>query len=112
MIWGDEVVIVSRHKATIDYLLDKLSEIGYEGKVTIIDHLTSDFIEKIDGNVTIIGNMRIDQIFKLVNKGFQVIITVLKLPKELRGKEIGKEELDKYLYFYEVLDIYIREWGW
>lgn len=95
-----KVVIVSRHPATVNLLKSKYPD------AEIISHMTED---NIPSNALVIGNLPIEMIAKVLEKGNRFVSVVLNIPQELRGKELNEEELKKYAKFIEVKRLEIGE---
>jgi len=100
-VFGKNIVVVSRHKGTIDYLKSKL------GDVQVIEHLTS--VEQIPKNSVVIGNLPINMIEEVIKRGNEFILVTLDIPKELRGKDLDVNEVKKYVKFYKVKKLELEE---
>ena len=97
-----KVYLISRHKGTIEYFKERIPDIE------VIEHL--DDINAIEDNSTIYGNLPINLIEKLVNeKNCRFILVTLNVPKELRGQELTKEQLEKYMELYEFVCLRLRK---
>lgn len=92
---------MSRHKGTIDYFREKLGDIDVKEHVNSLEEL-------IDYDV-IIGNLPITAIALLKEMGKRFILISLEVPRELRGKELSKEELEKYMKLVEIEELKIKE---
>ena len=97
-----DVVIVSRHKSTVEYLKTIF------GNAEVVDHLTPEDIEKIKGKI-VVGNLPIDMIAELLKNGNRFVLVTLNVPRELRGKELSLKEVKKYCKLYEIVDLKLSE---
>ena len=95
-----KVVIVSRHPGTINLLKSKFPD------AEIISHMTEDSIPE---NALVIGNLPIEMVAKVLEKGNRFVSVVLNIPPEMRGKELSEEELKKFAKFIEIKKIEIEE---
>lgn len=89
------MLIISRHPATIELL----RSLGYTGEV--ISHVTSP--EMIRGRI-VIGNLPL----RLAAEAELVGEVTLDLPPELRGQELGRDELARYyrgIRWYRVQEV-------
>jgi len=101
----ESVVIVSRHPATINYLKTVFP------KAKVISHLSN--VDEVPSGSLVIGNLPIELVDKLINeRGCRFISVVLNVPPELRGKELGEEELRKYMKLLEIKKLEISEVKW
>ena len=89
----EKVVIVSRHPATVNLLKSRFPE------AEVVSHMTEDNIPE---NALVIGNLPIEMIAKVLEKGNRFVSVVLNIPPEMRGKELSEEELKKFAKFVEV----------
>ena len=97
-----EVVIVSRHPATVNYLKTVFSE------AKVVSHINSP--EDIPSGSLVIGNLPIHLIDELINKrGCRFVLVSLEIPQELRGKELNEEELRKYMRLLEITRLELSE---
>ena len=96
--------IISRHKATIDYLIDKL---GKDRDVVILEHLNSS--DDIPAGVDVAGNLPVGLIAELVRKGCCFYYVSLKVPPELRGKELSREEVEKHISLLKINKLEVEE---
>ena len=95
-----KVVIVSRHPGTIEYLK------RFYPEAEVINHMTENNIPE---NALVIGNLPIEMIAKVLEKGNRFVSVVLNVPAELRGKELEEEELKKYMRLIEIKELKIEE---
>ena len=95
-----KVVIVSRHEATVNYLKKRFPN------ADVISHMSDPSEYR---NCLIIGNLPINVIDTLLKNGNRFVMVSLDIPKELRGKELGEEELKRYAKFYEVRKLELEE---
>jgi len=95
-----KVVIVSRHEGTIDYLKKRYPN------AEVVNHI--DDPKKFKDSL-IIGNLPINIIDTLLKNGNRFVLLTLNVPQELRGKELGEEELKRYAKFYEVRKLELEE---
>jgi len=95
------VIIVSRHKGTIDYFKSKL------GDVQVIEHLTS--VEQIPENSVVMGNLPINLIEDIIKRGHDFILVTLNVPKELRGQDLDVKDVKKYIKLYKVKKLELEE---
>jgi len=89
-----EIVIVSRHPATIEFLKEKLPN------AKVIEHLNGP--DDISFGALVFGNLPLHMVEQLLQKGCRFIMVSLNIPRELRGKELSREELEKYIELYEI----------
>jgi len=102
-----KVYIVSRHASTVEVLRELFKDSNTE--VIVRDHIND--INEIEDNSIVIGNMPLELMSQLKNnKNCTVFIVSLNIPRELRGKELSKEELLKYMKIYEVTKIKLTEY--
>jgi len=94
------VVIVSRHPATVKYLKNIWPE------AEVIDHLDDPRRFK---NCLLVGNLPLPMVAELLRNGNRFVMVTLNVPKELRGKELGEEELKKYMKLYEITKLELSE---
>ncbi len=98
--------IISRHLATIDFLVEVLGK--WEDNVVILEHL--DDVNRIPMMAKVAGNLPIHMIADLVNKRRCTFYYVsIDVPKELRGKELDIEDLKKYAKIFEIKHISMRQ---
>ena len=90
-------VIVSKHSATVKYLLNLFPD------ADVIDHIDS--VSGIPSGATVIGNLPVSIIDQLLKRGCTVYITVMHVPRELRGKELTLEDVARYIEIYQVCDM-------
>lgn len=88
---SEAIYVISRHKSTIDYIIDRF---GRNKDVVILEHL-KDASEIPEGS-EVFGNLPIEMIAKLIERGCVFHVVSLEIPKELRGKELGIDEIRKY----------------
>jgi len=86
-------VIVSRHKSTQEFLSKILEKHGIP--YDIVEHVDNPRI--LEGYYLVLGNIPLTLLLKTSVKYY--IQVSLEIPKELRGKELGIEELVKYARF-------------
>jgi len=90
---GIKALIVSRHKSTTELLKGLLEKHGIP--YDVIDHIDDPNILK--DYYIVLGNLPIT-IFEKVQVPYYIQVS-LNIPKELRGKELGIEELKKYIRY-------------
>ena len=95
-----KVVIVSRHESTIDYLKKRYPN------AEVVNHI--DDPKKFKDSL-IIGNLPINVIDTLLKNGNRFVLLALNIPQELRGKELGEEELKRYAKLYEIKELKLEE---
>ena len=95
-----KVVIVSRHEATINLLKSKYPD------AEVVNHISN---PAEYSNCLIIGNLPINMIADLIKNGNRFVLVALNVPPELRGKELGEEELKKYMKLYEIKSLELEE---
>jgi len=100
-----KALIVSRHKSTIELLSRLLEKHSIEFDVK--DHVDVRDLENYD---IVVGNLPLTYIITSAIPYY--IQVVLEVPRELRGKELGYDELMKYCRFlvYEHL-ITFHDWS-
>ena len=100
-----KALIVSRHKSTIELLSKLLGKHGIPFDVK--DHVDVRDLENYD---IVVGNLPLTYIITSAIPYY--IQVVLEVPRELRGKELGYDELMKYYRFlvYEHL-ITFHDWS-
>ncbi len=97
-----EVVIVSRHPATINYLKTVFPV------AKVVSHVSS--LDEIPTGALVIGNLPIHLIDKLINeRGCRFVLVSLDIPQELRGKELNEQELKKYMRLFEISELKLSE---
>jgi len=97
-----EVVIVSRHESTINYLKK------YFPEARVLSHVGS--IDEIPKASLVIGNLPLSMIDELVNKkGCRVVVVSLNVPRDLRGQELNEDQLKEFMKLYEVSEIKLTE---
>ena len=96
-----EVVIVSRHPATVNYLKTVFPE------AKVVSHISS--IDEIPNGSLVIGNLPIHMIAELIKKGCRFVLVSLEIPRELRGKELSESELRKYMKLLEISKLELSE---
>ena len=94
------VVIVSRHPATVKYLKNIWPE------AEVVDHITDPGKYR---NCLLVGNLPLPMVAELLRNGNRFVMVSLNVPKELRGKELGEEELKKYVKLYEITRLELSE---
>lgn len=96
-----EVVIVSRHKSTIKLLKQ------YFPEAKVIGHLSNP--NDIPSGSLVIGNLPIETVAELLKRGCRFVSVVLNIPPELRGKELGEEELRRYMKLKEIVRLELSD---
>jgi len=97
-----EVVIVSQHESTIKLLKTVFPE------AKVVSHINSP--EDIPSGSLVIGNLPIHMVSELINnRGCRFVLVSLDIPPELRGKELGEEELKKYMKLVEISKLELSE---
>ena len=95
-----KVVIVSRHKGTIDYLKKRYPN------AEVVNHI--DDPKKFKDSL-IIGNLPLHMVSEILRNGNRFVLLTLNVPQELRGKELGEEELKRYAKLYEIKELKLEE---
>ena len=90
-------IIVSRHKATIDFLLERKIK-GVDKNTPIIGHVDSP--EQIRGK-HVVGNLTLS----LAAHTSEITVLNLKVPEELRGKELNLEQLRSFCESIETFSV-------
>ena len=98
-----DVLVVSRHEGTINYISKLFSSDFFNIKVK--DHIEK--VEEVKEDI-IVGNLPLNLIQKLLAKGKKFFYVALNIPRELRGKEI--EDVSKYIEIYEVNSLELAKW--
>jgi CRISPR-associated protein Csx16 len=81
-------VIVTRHAGALEWLKAK----GFEG--TVVDHISAGDVQSGE---TIVGVLPITLVKQLLDKKCEVIVLQLPdVPKEMRGKELTADDMDRY----------------
>ena len=88
------MIVVSRHRGTIEYVKMFFPD------AEVIEHLTD--VNDIPRGSIVIGNLPITLINRILERGCRFIYVSLNIPKEMRGRELSIEELDKYIEFIEI----------
>jgi len=95
-----EVVIVSRHQGTIEVLRQIFPE------AQVVQHISNPREFK---GALLIGNFPLEMIAELKKNGNRVIVVNLRVPPEMRGKELSKEEVQKFMKLLEVEELKLSE---
>ena len=95
-----KVVIVSRHESTIDYLKKRYPN------AEVVNHI--DDPKKFKDSL-IIGNLPLHMVSEILRNGNRFVLLTLNVPQELRGKELGEEELKRYAKLYEIKELKLEE---
>lgn len=101
-----KVLIVSRHKSTIQLLKQILQPIDID--VDVVEHI--DNPEILAKYPIVIGNLPLSMYARLPEpKRPELFLVSLEIPRELRGRELGIEELKKYVTITAVVHIAVAE---
>jgi len=95
-----KVVIVSRHKGTIDYLKKRYPN------AEVVNHI--DDPKKFKDSL-IIGNLPLHMVSEVLKNGNRFVMVSLDIPRELRGKELNESELKEYIKLYEIKKLELEE---
>ena len=90
----NKVLIVTRHEATIEYI--KRCFDFDEGIIEVVPHLTDEIIESINEPTLVVGVRPIALAAELCSRGAKVMILTFQAPQELRGKELGFDDLKRF----------------
>jgi len=90
-------IIISRHKGTIEYLKH------YYPQAQVIEHLES--IKQVPHGALVFGNLPINVVEQLKKRVAKYVHIILNVPKELRGKDLPREELEDYIEFVEIVEL-------
>ena len=100
------VLIVSRHKSTVELLTQMLS--GKTESIRVTDHLSS--IDEIQEDI-VIGNLPIEMIEQVLAAGKRFVLVSLNVPRELRGQELDIEQLKQYMKLKEIKELKIEDFS-
>ena len=95
-----KVVIVSRHKGTIDYLKKRYPN------AEVVNHI--DDPKKFKDSL-IIGNLPLHMVSEVLKNRNRFVMVSLDIPRELRGKELNESELKEYIKLYEIKKLELEE---
>ena len=101
----EEVLIVSRHPATVRFIKSLFPSDFFEVKT--VEHI--DKPEEVKEGI-VVGNLPLPLIAKLLKNGKKFIYVNMEIPQELRGKELDDEEVKKYITLYDVNSIELERW--
>jgi|GEM_PF-3346252 len=85
-------LIVSRHEDTIKLLMSFIEK-QFDTYAEVLEHLTEDKLRELDENSHVFGNLPLNMIAQVINKGASFYSLELDIPKELRGRELDEQTL-------------------
>lgn len=100
------VLIVSRHKSTVELLMQMFQ--GRAESIRVTDHLND--ISEINEDL-VVGNLPIEMIEQVLAAGKRFVLVSLNVPRELRGQELDIEQLKQYMKLKEIKELKIEDFS-